>query len=281
MKHIVLILVSGLPLLGQLGRVGVPNEASPLARDRQAVEAGEKTFRQLCTGCHGRSGEGGQGEGKGPNLVNSWEVRRASDQALFHFIHDGVTGTAMPAFALPEQKIREVAAFVRSLNAPAFSVPVVGDDDAGARLFAGKGGCGGCHMIRGRGGFLGPDLSDIGVKRRLAEIREAILEPARLSTKGYRAVTLANAAGQPVRGVLKQESSWSLAVLDEHGKLHLLEGPGMRNITLRDQQWMPVNYAQLLNENELQDLLAFLSKQALVPPTPFSGESSNAPKDPN
>ena len=281
MKQMILILVSAFALLGQLGRVGAPTEAGPLARDSQAVAAGEKTFRQLCTGCHGRSGEGGQGEGKGPNLVNSWEVRRASDQALFHFIHDGVTGTTMPAFALPERKIREVAAFVRSLNAPAYSVPVEGNADSGAGLFADKGGCAGCHMIRGRGGFLGPDLSDIGAKRRLAEIREAILEPAKLSTTGYRAVTLNNTVGQPLRAILKQQSTWSLSVLDEHGKLHLLEGTAVRNIIFKDQQWMPANYGQLLNEIELQDLLAFLSKQALVPPTPSSGGSSNAPKDPN
>jgi cytochrome c oxidase cbb3-type subunit 3 len=272
MKRIVLILFCGLPLLGQLGRVGAPNEASPLARDPQAIAAGEKTFQQLCTGCHGRSGEGGQGEGKGPNLVNSWEVRRASDKNLFHFIHDGVSGTAMPAFALPDQKIREVAAFVRSLNAPAYAVPVVGNAEAGAVIFSGKGGCAGCHMLRGRGGFLGPDLSDVGAKRRLAEIREAILNPATLSTDGYRPVTLTGATGKPVRAIIKQESTWSLSVLDEHGELHLLEGPAMRTVTLKQEQWMPSNYSQSLNENELQDLLAFLSKQSLVPP---------APKEPN
>ncbi|MDQ2777405.1 MAG: c-type cytochrome [Acidobacteriota bacterium] len=279
MKSIVLVLVLGIPLLGQLGRVGAPNEASPLARDSAAIAAGENTFRQLCTGCHGRRGEGGQGEGKGPNLVNSWEVRRASDKTLIHFIHDGVSGTAMPAFGLPDQKIREVAAFVRSLNAPAYSVPVTGNADAGAVLFSAK-GCAGCHMIRGLGGFLGPDLSDIGAKRRLAEIREAILNPAKLSTQGYRAVMLAD-AGKPVRAILKQESSWSLSVLDEHGKLHLLEGPSMRTLTARDEQWMPLNYSQSLNENELQDLLAFLSKQSLVPPAQSSGESPAPPKEPN
>ncbi len=62
------------------------------------MEAGANLFRQYCTSCHGRSGEGGQGEGQGPNLATSWEVRRAKDQELFGFIKNGVKGTAMPAF---------------------------------------------------------------------------------------------------------------------------------------------------------------------------------------
>lgn len=281
MKYVVLILVGGLPLLAQLGRVGVPTDANPLARDSAAVAAGEKTFQQLCTGCHGRGGEGGQGEGKGPNLVNSWEVRRASDQTLFHYIHDGVSGTAMPAFALPDQKIREVAAFVRSLNAPADSVPVTGNAKEGGILFSGKGACAECHMIRGHGGFLGPDLSDIGAKRRLGEIREAIVNPAKLSTTGYRAVVLTDAPGHHLRAIVKQESDWSISVLDEHGKLHLLRGAEMRTVTSKDQQWMPVNYAQLFSESELQDLLAFLSKQSLAPPARSSGESVPEMKEPN
>ena len=281
MNRLSLVLFLGLPLLAQLGRVGAPTEASPLARDAQAIAAGEKTFQHLCTGCHGRSGEGGQGEGKGPNLVNSWEVRRASDKALFHFIHDGVSGTAMPAFALPDQNIRELAAFVRSLNAPANVVPVIGNADVGALVFSVRGGCAACHMIRGHGGFLGPDLSDIGAKRRLAEIRDAILNPTTLSTAGYRAVTLPDDRGRPMRAILKQESSWSLSVLDEHGQLHLLEGPAMQTVIMKQQQWMPTNYAQSLNENELQDLLSFLSKQSLAPPSPTTGESAAAPKEAN
>ncbi len=33
-------------------------------------------------------------------------------------------------------------------------------------------------MIRGRGGYLGPDLSDIGATRRLGELRESLINPS-------------------------------------------------------------------------------------------------------
>ena len=44
---------------------------------------------------------------------------------------------------------------------------VAGDRDLGKQLFFGKGRCSGCHMIRGQGGLLGPDLSNVGAIARL------------------------------------------------------------------------------------------------------------------
>ena len=85
----------------QLDRVGPPNSNYALLKNRAAVESGQRRYLQLCSACHARNGEGGQGEGQGPNLVTSWEVRRAQDRELFGFIKNGVKGTAMPAFALP------------------------------------------------------------------------------------------------------------------------------------------------------------------------------------
>src|ERR1700730_10173464 len=98
----------------QLDRVGAPNSNYALLKNRAAVESGQRRFLQLCSGCHARNGEGGQGEGQGPNLVTSWEVRRAQDRQLFGFIKDGVKGTAMPPFALPADQIWAMVAFVCS-----------------------------------------------------------------------------------------------------------------------------------------------------------------------
>jgi cytochrome c oxidase cbb3-type subunit 3 len=246
-------------LPGQLGRTGPPSAANPLARDQAAVEAGQKQFQQLCTGCHGRSGQGGQGEGQGPDLVNSWEVRRASDTELMNWIHNGVKGTAMPAFALPQEQIRQLAAFVRSLNAPANSVPVPGNAANGEALFYGKAGCGACHMIRGRGGYLGPDLSNAGLAHRVSELRTAIINPAALSTSGYKPILLAGG----VRGIVKNETNWSMQVIDETGQIHLLHGAEMNSARLQPGSWMPADYARRLAPNQIDDIVAFLSRQAV------------------
>jgi cytochrome c oxidase cbb3-type subunit III len=251
-----------LPCLGlaQLDRVGPPNSNYALLKNPAAVEAGQKRYLQLCSGCHARNGEGGQGEGQGPNLVNSWEVRRAQDRDLFGFIKNGVKGTTMPAFALPDDQIRELAAFVRSLNAPAISVPVPGDASAGEAVFFGKGGCSECHTILGRGGHLGPDLSNLGATRRLSEIREAILNPKAEATPGFRPVLIEGSKGERLRGIVRHESNWSMQVLDERGNLHLLHGAEMEKAQFQNRSWMPAAH---LPADEMQNLLAYLSRRTV------------------
>ena len=248
----------------QLDRSGPPNTANALARDTVKVEAGAARFRQLCTGCHGRTGEGGQGEGQGPNLATSWEVRRAKDAELFGFIKNGVKGTAMPAFPLPDEQLWELAAFVRSLNAPADMLPVAGNVSNGEAIFFGKGQCSSCHMIRGRGGYLGPDLSDIGATRRLGEIRNAVLAPSLEPSAGYRPLLLPGNDGTPLRAVAKHTTYWSADVVDERGHLHLIHGEdAVGKLDFQKQSWMSTNYAAHLTPEEVTDLLAYLSRQSI------------------
>jgi len=244
----------------QLDRVGPPNSNNALLKNPAAVEAGQRRFLLLCSGCHARTGEGGQGEGQGPNLITSWEVRRAQDKALFGFIKNGVKGTTMPAFAVPDDQIWELASFVRSLNAPASAVPVSGDAAAGEAVFFAKEGCSGCHSILGRGGHLGPDLSNLGATRRLSEIRESILNPKTEATPGYRPVLLEAVKGERLRGVARHESNWSLEVLDERGDLHLLHGAEMRKAQFQSRSWMPAAH---LSDDEMRNLLAYLSRRTL------------------
>jgi mono/diheme cytochrome c family protein len=73
---------------------------------------------------------------------------------MFTTIRTGVPGTDMPPTNLPDDETWRLVAFVRDLSAPAFESQLPGDLEAGATIFFGKGGCSGCHMIHGRGGFL-------------------------------------------------------------------------------------------------------------------------------
>ena len=47
----------------------------------------------------------------------------------------------------------------------------------GKAIFEGKGGCLKCHSLDNRGGSLGPDLSDIGLKRTPQALRLSITDP--------------------------------------------------------------------------------------------------------
>ena len=253
-------------LHAQLDRAGPPSIANSLVRDTARVSAGASHFQQLCTGCHGRGGQGGQGEGQGPNLATNWEVRRAKDPELFAFIRNGVKGTAMPAFALPDEQIWQLAAFVRSLNAPAVSLPVQGNVSTGETIFFGKGGCSACHMIRGRGGYLGPDLSDIGMTRRTGELRDALEKPSAKASADFQPVLIQDAHGDPVRAVAKHSSAWAVELLDEKGTLHFVRGADVRTLAYQEKSWMSDDFTQRLSQGERTDVIAYLSRQAVRPP---------------
>lgn len=273
MKSRLLPIAAGIALIAgssqaQLDRSGPPSAANALARDTAKVEAGSQHFRQLCTGCHGRGGEGGQGEGQGPNLATNWEVRRAKDAELFSFIRNGVKGTAMPAFPLPDDQIWQLAAFVRSLNAPANTLPVSGNIAEGEAVFFGKGQCSSCHMIRGRGGYLGPDLSDIGATRRLGEIRNALLNPSREPSSNFQPVVLKTDEGQTLKAVAKHATYWSAQIIDERGGLHLVHGDAVHQLNFQKESWISGEFAQRLSPTEMTDLIAYLSRQAVRTSSP-------------
>jgi putative heme-binding domain-containing protein len=149
------------------------------------------------------------------------------------------------------------------LNAPAYSVSVPGDTPAGEALFYGKGGCSGCHMIRGKGGYLGPDLTNIGATRRVSELREAIVNPKQLPSEGYRPLLLRLPDGRQVKAVAKHYSNWSIQALDENGELHLLRGEAMKQVNVRDKPWMPADLAQSLSVDEIANVIAYLSRQSV------------------
>ena len=150
----------------------------------EAIAAGAKVFGESCAVCHGPEGQGG----RGPNLRQSVMWHTLTDEETFATIEKGVPAAGMPAAALTPEQIWQVVAYVRWLAAPAFETPPPGSVAAGTELFWGKGECGKCHRIWGRGGFLGPDLSDLGARQSVAQIREAVTDPNADGFRGYSGV---------------------------------------------------------------------------------------------
>ena len=109
-----------------------------------------------------------------------------------------------------------------------------------------------CHMVRGRGGVLGPDLSNVGRDRRSGADRTGAARsgsgaaaPAGRGGRGgrgaapsYRAVTVRLRDGQTLRGIAKNESTFDLQLLAVDGKLHLLSKDQVAEI-VREKSLMP------------------------------------------
>jgi cytochrome c oxidase cbb3-type subunit III len=226
-----------------------------------AMEAGKQIYMGSCSGCHGATGEGSQG----PSLL-SGRASRLPDRTLVNSIKNGLPGTSMPNFPMADDKILQVAAFVRSLTVPAVSAPVAGDPERGRELFFGSGRCSGCHMIRGKGGYPGPDLSNVGAERTLAQLRESVMQPSVRIANGYRGVTAVLKSGATVRGVAKNYNNYSVQVLDSAGKLHLLSRDDITKLDIMDASLMPA----VSDANDARDLIAFLARQST---RPMNGES--------
>ncbi len=247
--------------------------AAALAAGRgsaQEIEAGKKQFAALCSGCHGADGGGGE---HGPNIVDTRRAGGSFERSIPEAIKDGIEDAGMPAFPLPKERIDELVAFVKSLRAPAADHPPAGDVSAGERFFFGKGDCAGCHMIRGRGGNLGPDLSNLGRQRKLAPIVEALRDPGALRTPGYRLVSVRLRDGATVRGLAKNESNYDLQLLTLDGTLHLLDREQIAEETRDPRSLMPPVKA---TDEETRDLTAFLSRLAIdaSPDTVLAGTAS-------
>ena len=230
--------------------------ASPPATD---VEAGRHLFQEACSACHGQNGGGGHG----PSLADGRRLRSLDDAQLLQSIQKGVPGTDMPPSTMAEPQLKQVVAFLRSLSAPAIDAPPPGDPASGREIFFGKGGCAQCHAIHGQGGFLGPDLTDIGANRTLSQLRQAILEPAKRKVEGFQAVTVTLRDGRRLEGIAKNHDNYSLQVLDTSGRLHLLSLADTTKVEFRQHSLMPDDYARRLTAGETGDLLSFLSRQGL------------------
>jgi alcohol dehydrogenase (cytochrome c) len=240
----------------------------------QMIETGKRQFQARCASCHGEDGTGGA---RGFNIVDVRQPRATSKEAMRNLIREGIPNGGMPPFPISDEELDSIAAYTMSLRpssakTPATSDATPGDSAEGERFFTGKGNCTGCHMVRGRGGFLGPDLSNIGRERTRAQIEQALRDPGGASvTSGsrrgrgprggggpgsYRAVTVRLRDGRSIRGLAKNESAFDLQLLGVDGKLHLLLKDQVVEVA-REKSLMPKVDA---TSSEMRDLVAYLSR---------------------
>lgn len=235
---------------------------NPAIGNLAAIAAGEKAFNEGCAVCHGPGGTGG----RGPNLANGRVMWHSlTDEATFKRIKDGVPSGGMPPTPGSDERLWQLTAYVVALRAPASESPQSGDAATGESVFWGKGGCNECHSIRGRGGKLGPDLTDAGGSRSTSILRDAIVDPGSNGSKGFEKASLVLKNGQRLEGVLKNRNNFSLQLLDARGELHLLAVNSVREMKVSPNSAMPSNYKSRLTKAEIDGLVAYLARQTVRP----------------
>ena len=246
----------------------------PQAGDPKVIEVGRRHFEAHCAACHGADGRGGE---RGPDIISTENARRRSADGLSEVIRKGVPAGGMPGFQLPDQELQELVAFVHSLSAPAIESAAPGDIAAGAAFFFGKGNCSSCHMVKGRGGLLGPDLSELGAERTLPEIERSLRTPGARLAQGFRLVSVSLHDGRKIRGFARNESNYDLQLQSLDGRLHLLRRQEIAELVRETTSLMPEVKA---TQEEMRDLLAYLSRLSGVA-EPVSGSAPNPPSNPS
>lgn len=228
--------------------------ASSVFAQTQNIAAGKVVFDAQCAWCHGAGGDGGTG----PNLHG--RLRHATDlKSIVDIITNGVPGTEMPSFRSPltERHIRQIAAYVQSLQRTK-ATTMAGNAQHGAAVYDAN-GCASCHVISGRGGILGPELTAIGSTRGPTYLRDALVKPAAAHPPGYLVVRAVTNSGTEVRGIRLNEDVFYLHLRDAGGNIHILEKSQLSTVERQlDASLMP-SYATRITGSDLDDLVAYLS----------------------
>lgn len=251
-------LVCAVILAGAFGQRRVAEGERVAVRAEDAAK-GRELYNRNCTMCHGLDGSAGD---RAPALGATRRYLRRTEEELFDAIKNGIPGTLMPPTALDPKEVRLIVAYIRSLRATAADSPVPGDVEKGSQVFFGKGGCAGCHTIDGRGGILGPELSNIGAERRIEALRDALTKRRETIPRGYVPVKVTLRKGPIIEGIVKNEHNSSLQILSKDGRMHSVNREEASAIEYSKESLMPVDWDRKLSAAEFQDLLAFLSKRS-------------------
>jgi alcohol dehydrogenase (cytochrome c) len=186
--------------------------AAPALPQHEEAGRGERLFVERCSACHGDTGKGG----RGPDLTTGEWKHGGSDADLIRNITKGIAGTQMPPVPMADNDARAIVAFLRAAGGGAAIPEVKGDPEAGRRLFHGAAGCAKCHMFGGRGGRLGPDLTQARARLTAAKLLVAMDGP-------WKRTVVTPETGAPVRGVAKNDDTFTLHLMDENERWHFFD----------------------------------------------------------
>jgi cytochrome c oxidase cbb3-type subunit 3 len=247
------LLAAGLATLPQVAA----EDAGNLYNTDVDIRMGQRYFERQCSRCHGFDAKGNDEVGA-PDLTGS--LRNAStDAGIFNVIREGVTGTAMLPVAadVPDPTVWQLVAFINSLRYDPNSVTLEGDADSGLALFNGRAECNSCHMVDGRGGRLGPDLSRIGEDNTPEDLMLAMTNPHEQVAPRWWTLRVTGSDGIEREGFRMGEDSFGVRIMDVDENLWSFRKSEIESYERIEDSTMP-SYEGRLSDDELDDLVAYL-----------------------
>jgi putative heme-binding domain-containing protein len=262
--------------------------------DPKVITAGATLFARNCSVgyCHGSAGRAG----RGPRLRG----REWDKDYLFKVTYEGIPNSSMPAWKtrLTETEIGSIVAYILTLSkltsetvdpagppvatssdpvaqsqvsAASSAVPplpggidgLTGDPGKGKALFFDSSNdfnCGICHKVRGGGGEVGPDLSQIH-NRPARDILKDIVLPSAALSPSRQLLRVILKTGESIQGIKMEESSSQLKIYDMDSLppvLRTLSKDQIQAQEAQDRSAMPEKYGEMFTVKQLLDIIAFI-----------------------
>ena len=131
----------------------------------------------------------------------------------------------------------------------------------GAEVFGRR--CTTCHLFRGSGNKVGPDLAALQDKSA-RNILTAVLDPNRAVEWGFRTYVAAMESGRVFNGMIVAESTNSVTLAQADGRRHVLLRADLEQLSNSGRSFMPEGLEKELGKQDLADIIAFL-QSAPVP----------------
>ena len=232
--------------------------------------------KKSCLGCHQLNDEGGK---IGPSLNRS--SSNYKPEWLYAWISNPQNfrpGTRMPNLGLEPKEVRAITSFLVSFQPEEedekFATPEdwkqylssEGDPKRGENIFhdpEGIANCSKCHLVKGQGGAVGPDLSYVGTSRTREFILESILNPSAVITHGYQTVMILTTNRKLITGIKKNEDESGIDILNKEGKTLHVPRENIKKFKIQKISTMPGNFKDLLEIQDITDVLAYLGSLTL------------------
>ncbi|MFI5155483.1 MAG: c-type cytochrome [Chitinophagales bacterium] len=240
------------------------SENQPILSD--SISEGKKLFEATCVRCHGMDGSGLTG----PSLRRP-KLRHAPDLASFTtVVEQGIAGTGMPSnWAITDGDCRQLYAYINSMKEMNKVAPP-GNSTAGALVYQ-HAACANCHMMNGNGKSVGPDLSEISFSRNAAYIRQAIIDPGAALPEStdldngygfslYLPVKILTWDDKTISGLRVNEDTYTIQFRDQDNNYYSFKKNELKSLEKEYGQSLMPSYANSLSSQEIENLIAFLSK---------------------
>lgn len=128
----------------------------------------------------------------------------------------------------------------------------------GEKLFRGVATCSNCHIVKGFGKNVGPDLSEIGSKLTREAMFVAILDPSAGVSHNFESYILQTDSGDVATGLLVSQTEEEIVLKDAQGIERKFPRDEVEEFKKQEKSIMPENLHHNFDEQGLVDIVEYM-----------------------